>query len=385
MLVKMLALGLGGERVTLVDEATGEMKWEVQSPKMALLPPYSESYVAMLPGGRFVASVGVSDEHWTLWDAASGKVHRAGARHGTGACMCVWPDVPNLGQRLVQAGCPVVAHTTGILAVAISSCGGRLATGGLDGTIILWDVWDAQTGKGEQLMKGDPWGVALSFSAHGARLAGGFWDGSIHIWDETGALLRTIFSPDESFVSCVNFSPTDERIILSAGDKIRMWNVDSGQLLRRFEGKMFAVFSPEGRTIATASTNNVRDIHLIDVESGTQLLRMVGHRTVVSSVTFLGDDGSKLASGSYDGTCKVGGGLFLMSEIPLYMPIITGIAIHNTFGTSPVPILGRPGTHLGRDLFPPEVGERVLYGQPTGPNPPHHLDVLVDRPSAIGG
>ena len=37
MLVQMLALGLGGARVTLVDEATGEMKWEVQSPKMALL------------------------------------------------------------------------------------------------------------------------------------------------------------------------------------------------------------------------------------------------------------------------------------------------------------------------------------------------------------
>ena len=28
--------------------------------------------------------------------------------------------------------------------------------------------------------------------------------------------------------------------------------------------------------------------------------------------------------------------------------------------------------------------ERVLYWQPTGPSPPHRLDVLVDRPCAMG-
>ena len=30
-----------------------------------------------------------------------------------------------------------------------------------------------------------------------------------------------------------------------------------------------------------------------------------------------------------------------------------------------------------------QVRERLLYSQPTGPNPLYHLDVVVDRPRAM--
>ena len=52
----MLALGLQGGLVMLVDEATGEVKWEVQAGENAEDPRLC---VAMAPGGRFVARVGL--------------------------------------------------------------------------------------------------------------------------------------------------------------------------------------------------------------------------------------------------------------------------------------------------------------------------------------
>ena len=82
---RMLALGLDGGRVTLVDETTGEVRWRVQADSREY-----ECAVAMLPEGRFVASVGWGDEHWTLWDASSGAAHRVGASHnGIFPCICV--------------------------------------------------------------------------------------------------------------------------------------------------------------------------------------------------------------------------------------------------------------------------------------------------------
>ncbi|KAJ1478378.1 quinon protein alcohol dehydrogenase-like superfamily [Baffinella frigidus] len=297
----MLALGLESGRVMLVDEATGEEKWAVQAH-----PLDSETKVAMSPGnGRFVASVGEIDEKWKLWDAASGALHRVGATHdGTGACICAVQDV---AQRVLHEGCPVVAHIWELTTLAFSPCGQRFATGGEDGAVI---VWDSQTGEAGQRMQGGAgraiWTV--SFSADGARLASGNDDCSIRVWDvATGGLLRTIPAAHDGFLVAVCFSPTDNRILASAGasSQTHLWDVDSGEKIRSIAGSRFAVFSPDGRTIASAIANTTRDLRLIDAESGALRFRLVGHEDHVSCASFSVDDGSKLASGSSDGTCKV--------------------------------------------------------------------------------
>jgi WD40 repeat protein len=290
----MLALGLDFGRVMLVDEATGDVKWEVRAHT-------GEDWcaVAMSPSGRFVASVGFDDTHWTLLDAVSGAVHRVGARHdGTGACIC------EEGHQLLHA-CPVVAHNAGLNTFALSPCGQRLATGGRDNAVILWD---AQTGDAEQRMQG-AWGVgailSLSFSADGARVASAGYEGSIRVWDTTGALLRLIPGAHEGYALRVHFSPRDNRLLASLGaNQIHVWDVDSGEKKRSFAGRTFAVFSPDGSTIATRSAGIGRDVLLLDPESGAERVRMVGHGDFVNSASW-SLDGSKIASGSSDYTCKV--------------------------------------------------------------------------------
>jgi len=267
--------------------------------------------VAMSPDGRFVVSVKAGEECWRLWDAASGVACMTGARHdGTGACSC---RVTRSGLRTsLDQGCPVQAHTAGLNAVAFSPCGNRLATGGGDSTIILWD---AQTGKAELVLhaevvlQGDDAGVeSVSFSSDGSRLASGGWDGFIRIWDvATGAVLRTIHHAQEGDVVSVQFSPADDRTLASLGYPwypTKLWDVNSGELQRTIVGCWFAVFSPDGHTIATAGGPSDRDVLLVNAATGELRLRLAGGQGRIECASF-SVDGSKLASGSRDGACKV--------------------------------------------------------------------------------
>ena len=215
MLCRMLALGVADGRVMLVDEATGEVKWAVQAHAAG---NKWKTLVAMSPSGRFVASVGGGDESWTLWDAANGAERMAGARHdGTGACTC---QVDELGHRVVQEGCPIVAHTAEVNALAFSPCGQTLATGDDDGEIILWK------GRAGAQMQGVAEVVhSFAFSADGARMAFGVGDGSINVWDAWGsALLRTWEEEDE--VTWVQFSPVNNSIVATVSfETITVWDV----------------------------------------------------------------------------------------------------------------------------------------------------------------
>ena len=250
-------------------------------------------------------------------------MHDRSQADGTGACSCslVKYRTNSLGMREeVNAGCPVQAHIAGLRAVAFSPCGQRLATGGFDHAVILWD---AKTGKADQVMRGHITDVrSVSFSADGTRLASGSSDGSIHIWDATGALLRTIQRPQvfpiprkaEGFVQSVQFSTTDVRRLASMGHRkgLKQWDVASGEQQNaasrsRVEGRKFAVFSPDGLTIATAS-DQTHSVLLFDVSTGE--IRpwfsggTIGHRSPVTSASW-SVDGRKLASVYGDGTCRV--------------------------------------------------------------------------------
>jgi len=186
--VRMLALGLNNGRVMVVDEATGEEKWAVQAHSLLY-----RVQVAMSPNGRFVASVGFLDNDWKIWDAATGELHRADATHdGTGA------------------------HIGGLCAVKFSPCGQRLATGGFDGAVILWD---ARAGEAEHRMQVGEAGEssAIAFTADGARVANGLGDTSIEVFEATtGVWLRTI--EEDDLVYCLSFSPIAISILATAGE-----------------------------------------------------------------------------------------------------------------------------------------------------------------------
>ncbi|MBD2435458.1 tetratricopeptide repeat protein [Nostoc sp. FACHB-110] len=109
----------------------------------------------------------------------------------------------------------------------------------------------------------------------------------------------------QGFVLSVSFSPDGKTIATASGDgTARLWTVD-GQLLLKLKGHrgfVYSVsFSPDGKTIATASDDGTARLWTVD---GQLLLELKGHRGIVYSVSF-SPDGKTIATASGDGTARL--------------------------------------------------------------------------------
>jgi WD40 repeat protein len=141
-------------------------------------------------------------------------------------------------------------------------------------------------------------------------LATGLLDGQIKIWDnETGKLLRILKGHTDA-VSSVAFSP-DSRFLVSSGVRsdrtVRVWDATTGEMLRTLLGGhqdwvLSVAVSPNGRYIASSSAD--KTIKLWDFESGLLLKTFTGHTNWVRSVAFSRNN-NRIVSGSKDGTVKV--------------------------------------------------------------------------------
>lgn len=189
-------------------------------------------------------------------------------------------------------------------AVAISTVGDRIATGGRDGQV---KTWDAATGRPLLLLAGHTHAVSrLTFSPDGQLLASASADQTARIWDVTTGRELLVLSGHDQAVQTVAFSP-DGKLVLTGGDDgtAKVWEANTGQLLRTLTGHRAPVqgvaFSPNGRRIATGGDTTVR---LWDVTSGQMTLMLKGRAATVSGVAF-SPNGRWLASSCEDGTLQV--------------------------------------------------------------------------------
>src|SRR5262249_45069044 len=160
-----------------------------------------------------------------------------------------------------------------------------LASGGWDPTDPLW-LWEVETGRSfhPTLKSRDVNSVA--FDQQGKTLALGLLDGSIVLWDVIeGKQIDRLRTTHKNYVWSVAFS----------GD-----------------GKTLASGSCAEKDTTDSCSQGV--IHLWDVAKREQLREpLLGHTSWVRSVTF-SSDGTKLASGSDDGTIRLWG-------VATYQPI----------------------------------------------------------------
>jgi len=168
--------------------------WEVSSgQQLATLEGHTGGVwsVVLSADGRLLASGGTSGtvQLWSLADIRDGEVTTLGIHAA---------DVPpsaGLVQRL--PGGRLVAtlqgHTGTVWGVSLSADGRLLASGGMDGTVRLWEVPSGQQLATLEGHTGGVWGVVLS--ADGQLLASGSFDGTVRLWEApSGAHLHTLRS-----------------------------------------------------------------------------------------------------------------------------------------------------------------------------------------------
>jgi WD40 repeat protein len=187
-------------------------------------------------------------------------------------------------------------HGEPVSALAFLPGGGRLVSGGADGTVRLWEV---STGRELRRFLGHEGGVAaLAVSAEGKRLISGGADKALHVWDvSTGRKLHRLRGHEDE-IRWVALT-ADGRKAASAGTDttFRLWDLLGGKELRRLSCHRdcwvrAVAFSPDGKALASACTD--RAIRLWRPETGP-VLRTINTRVGTHCLAF-SPDGKTLVS-----------------------------------------------------------------------------------------
>ncbi len=158
----------------------------------------------------------------------------------------------------------------------ISADGKYLAMGGEHGPI---QIWDAQKGKLLQILSGHPTGAfdgttggfvaVLKFHPNSKQLASGGADQKIRLWDvETGQLLKELDTGNRISTSHLYFSPSGDYLAASESNSpIKLWDLRTGQFIREldFFARSYA-FAPDGVTLAISAEG--LPLSLVDIRTG---------------------------------------------------------------------------------------------------------------------
>ena len=292
--------------------------------------------VAFSPDGKYIVS-GSSDHTIRLWSVVTGEA----------------------------AFKPFRGHTDEVFSVVFSPNGGYIASGSKDHTVRLWNIkTGAMTVKsfGRDIVERD---TSVSFTCDRRYIIFVSTNLIIHLWniEANEIVLKPLprqeivlkspwqhmafqvkcvaISPDGTYIACgsdlhsniqlwnikaaqatlkpletfhlldsgsLSFSPDGKYLASSVFSAIKLWNVETGEKIREFQGPLGFLesvikLSPDGEyMIITGSTNST--VQIWNVQTGEVALPFEGHTFGVTSTSF-SPDGKYIVSGSHDHTIRV--------------------------------------------------------------------------------
>lgn len=226
--------------------------------------------VAFGPRGDLLAS-GSDNASVRLWDVQSGAFLRTlGDQHTFFRCVAFDPEGNVLasanplrlwdvhsGKRLHTSNAPKIR----IDSLAFDPRGKMLAVVGDKGSARLWEI---RTGKRITIPTAIESCACVAFHPRVKTLAIGGSSG-VELWelrgDEPIRKFRMVDGDSANIANGIAFDPSGKALVSGGGDgALRVWDVQSGKLLRMLEGHSSIVdtvaFSPDGRMLATKSNDD---------------------------------------------------------------------------------------------------------------------------------
>ncbi|MFB7999771.1 protein kinase [Streptomyces sp. NPDC056002] len=184
----------------------------------------------------------------------------------------------------------------------------------VQGTVRVWDTAD---GRLRRVLPGHTEGAGVQVTADGSRVIAtptvknpfqvpeDQRDFAAVVWDvDSGRRLHTL-GGHRVMPKVLHISPDGRRAVTASFHELRLWDVESGRLLRTFvdaNGSHAAALSPDGRLLASAGPT-YHGIRLWETDTGRCRRTYRGHEADATAVAFL-DGGRTLVSAGADRTVR---------------------------------------------------------------------------------
>jgi WD40 repeat protein/tRNA A-37 threonylcarbamoyl transferase component Bud32 len=341
---KTVLTGSLDKTARLWDTATGKLLAQLDHPAAVR----AVRSVAFSPSGKTVLT-GSDDRIARLWDVGTGKELAATTNLGIlSVPLAFSPDgetflvgAAQTAQLWSTSGKLLMTfrHDRAVRSVAFSPSGKTVLTGSVDGTARLWDIatgkprmepirhedsvlvalfrppdgkaflttsqdgtvrlWDTATGAPQGAPFHHERGVyAAAFSPDGERILTGSQDFTARVWRAAVDNPTATLLPHPSAVSSVAYGPGGKTALIGTYESAQVWDLtaEPPRPLANFKDKGRALFSPDGKWVATASGERV--VRLWSTETGRQLPELM-HGGRVFDLAF-SRDSTRLVTGGED-------------------------------------------------------------------------------------